>query len=260
MRGKASSARRMAQATRCVKLIFDWPLASRCLFSSRRFSSSVRTGIVRAEVAVGICRLASMFSTMRTAPPRIGCRMSPGSTATRATAFERAPAAGAGSRVSVCSAPDLPGSRGLRGRGPGWLRCGGLGLRRPRGDGRALPGFARHADQLVEVLLPAGFHARPVLPVLLEHVEREHVVAAEVLDEGVQERVLLGGAHRESLARPVPAVPRLSPQGCAAAPATDSKLGAERDSLPRSGGGVWGVRRSTGDRQQARSGAGFTPA
>ena len=95
----------MAQATRWVKLTLPCPAASRCLLRRRRFSSSVRTGIVRAEVAVGTWRLASMFSTIRTAPPRIGWRMSPGRMETRATAFERSPGATAGTswRASVCS-------------------------------------------------------------------------------------------------------------------------------------------------------------
>ncbi len=95
----------MAQATRWVKLTFPCPEASRCLLRRRRFSSSVRTGIVRTEVAVGTWRLASMFSTIRTAPPRIGWRMSPGRMETRATAFERSPGATAGTswRASVCS-------------------------------------------------------------------------------------------------------------------------------------------------------------
>jgi hypothetical protein len=120
MRGKVSSARRIAQATRCVKLTLLWPADSRLLLSRRRFSSSVRTGSVRTEVAVGIARLASMFSTMRTAPPRIGCRMSPGRIAGSATAFERSfVATPCGSwRTSVCSGafsgPAL-GSAGLAG-------------------------------------------------------------------------------------------------------------------------------------------------
>ncbi len=104
MRGKASSARRIAQAMMCVKLILGCPAGSRCLLSSRRFSSSVRTAIVRTEVAVGIWRLASMFSTRRTAPPRIGCRMSPGRIAGITTALERSVVAGvAGCRASVGS-------------------------------------------------------------------------------------------------------------------------------------------------------------
>jgi len=42
-------------------------------------------------------------------------------------------------------------------------------------------------------------------------------------------------------------------------PGTGSGLRAQRDSLRRSERGVWGVRRSTGDRQRAASAAGFTP-
>src|SRR5256885_16704284 len=38
----------------------------------RRFSSSSLTGILRCEVAVGTARLASMFSTILSAGPRIG--------------------------------------------------------------------------------------------------------------------------------------------------------------------------------------------
>ena len=114
IRGNASNARRIAHATMWVKLTFVWPVDSRCLLRRRRFSSSVRTGIVRTDVAVGIWRLASMFSTMRTAPPRIGWRMSPGSTDTRATAVERPPAEACGSvRASVCRpwpAGGAPGS------------------------------------------------------------------------------------------------------------------------------------------------------
>ncbi len=46
-----------------------------------------------------------MFSTMRTAPPRIGCRMSPGRIVGRATALERSRSAGAWAscRTSVCN-------------------------------------------------------------------------------------------------------------------------------------------------------------
>ena len=84
----------MAHATMWVKLILPWPLAWRCLLRRRRFSSTVRTGIVRTEVAVGTESEASMFSTIRMAPPRIGCRMSPGRIDVRATALER-PASGA---------------------------------------------------------------------------------------------------------------------------------------------------------------------
>jgi hypothetical protein len=86
----------MAQATRCVKLILLAAVASRCLLRMRRFSSSVRTGMLRIEVAVGTVRLASMFSTTRSAPPRIGCAMSPGRIAgtARALLFSRARAVG----------------------------------------------------------------------------------------------------------------------------------------------------------------------
>src|ERR1044071_5376105 len=42
----------------------------------RRFSSRTLTGIRRFEVAVGTVRLASMFSTILSAPPRIGTAFS----------------------------------------------------------------------------------------------------------------------------------------------------------------------------------------
>ena len=45
------------------------------------------------EVAVGTVRLASMFSTMRMAPPRIGCAMSPGRIAGTTSAFDLGAAA-----------------------------------------------------------------------------------------------------------------------------------------------------------------------
>jgi len=92
----------MAQAMTWVKLTRGCPVESRCLLSSRRFSSSVRTGMVRAEVAVGTDRLASMFSTARTAPPRIGCSTSPGRIGTRASARDRS-AGTSGDRGTACS-------------------------------------------------------------------------------------------------------------------------------------------------------------
>ena len=104
----------MAQATRCVKLTLLRPSDSRCLFRIRRFSSSVRTGISRSEVAVGTWRLASMFSTMRRAPPRMGWAMSPGRMAGSTTAFvfserERpAKAPGGRPRPVAARSPPLP--------------------------------------------------------------------------------------------------------------------------------------------------------
>jgi len=66
--------------------------------------------MVRTEVAVGTESEASMFSTSRTAPPRIGWRMSPGRIETGAIAFERGPAGTSGTsrraRVGRASARD----------------------------------------------------------------------------------------------------------------------------------------------------------
>ena len=42
-------------------------------------------------------------------------------------------------------------------------------------------------------------------------------------------------------------------RGCGAAHRGGNELGAERDSLPRSEGGVWGVRRSTPQNKERRS-------
>ena len=100
-----------------MKLILPAPRAARCLLSSVRFSSSVRTAMVRMEVAVGTPRLASMFSTMRSAPPRMGWAMSPGMSETGARAFERAGAAGgaaAWTRITVV---------------PGWAVASGTAAR-----------------------------------------------------------------------------------------------------------------------------------
>ncbi len=74
MPGYASRARRIAHAKTCVKEIFDCSAAARCSLISRRFSSARRMGIWRCVVAVGTPRLASMFSAIRSAVPRIGVR------------------------------------------------------------------------------------------------------------------------------------------------------------------------------------------
>jgi hypothetical protein len=74
-------------------------------------------------------------------------------------------------------------------------------LRRRRGRGRnhhldRRGCFLRDDPELpVEVVPPARLHRPPVLAVLLEEVEREDVVAAEVADQRVEERVGLHGAH-----------------------------------------------------------------
>ena len=108
----------MAQATRCVKLTLPAPWALRCLLRMVRFSSSVRTGTVRTDVAVGMVRLASMFSTMRTAPPRIGCAMSPGRMAGTTSAFERdAPGAPDSARTSCTGRATTSAAAGLAAAG-----------------------------------------------------------------------------------------------------------------------------------------------
>ena len=56
---------------------------------------------MRAEVAVGTVREASMFSTRRMAPPRMGCRTSPGRIDVRATAAVRLGAAAAGAMIGL---------------------------------------------------------------------------------------------------------------------------------------------------------------
>ena len=124
-----------------------------------------------------------MFSTRRTAPPRIGCRMSPGRIAGTATARERWLVAGppAGARASAASSRGAVAS----GRGASFTMT-------VTGDGS---GSGGRPSGLVEVGAPAGLDGRTVLPVLLEQVEGERVVRPEVGDEGLQERIGLGCAH-----------------------------------------------------------------
>src|SRR4051812_45173851 len=65
---------------RCVKLTFPRPVRDRWLLRIWRLTSSSFAGTLRTDVAVGTPRLASMFSTMRAAAPRIGLVVSPSST------------------------------------------------------------------------------------------------------------------------------------------------------------------------------------
>ena len=101
MRGKVSSARRIAQAMMCATLTFGlaW---SRVRFRIWRFSSSVRTGTVRIEVALGTRRLSSMFSTSRNRLPRMGWAMSPGMSTAGGASVRVAPRV-ASAAVCVCA-------------------------------------------------------------------------------------------------------------------------------------------------------------
>jgi hypothetical protein len=143
----------MAQATRWVKLILLAAVASRCLLRIRRFSSSVRTGMLRIEVAVGTVRLASMFSTTRSAPPRMGWAMSPGRMAGTVRALHLvARKAGGGILTTERSRWRLGRRRGRDGgppRGPGRPVRGAERVRvpvpasGPRGGGRNTPASSR---------------------------------------------------------------------------------------------------------------------
>ena len=61
IRGCSFAALTMAQAMTWVKEAFDCPVSVRWLLTTRRFSSSDLTGMVRMEVAVGTASDASMF-------------------------------------------------------------------------------------------------------------------------------------------------------------------------------------------------------
>ena len=114
-----------------------------------------------------------MFSTMRMAPPRIGVAMSPGRIAGTISAFEP--------RVAPRGADAGGADERRRARG----RLGGA--RAGRARRRAAGAGAVDAQQAVEVLAPGRVHGRAVAAVLLEQVQREHVVRAEIVDEGVHE-------------------------------------------------------------------------
>src|SRR5438132_5787818 len=97
----------MAQATMCVNDAFDCPLSVRWLFTTRRFSSSALTGIVRTDVAVGTDSDASMFWAIFPAAPRSGVAL--GDVAGTGTGRG---GAGAGAGVGAAGG----GERGLRSR------------------------------------------------------------------------------------------------------------------------------------------------
>ena len=158
----------MAQAIRWVKLTLPGPEASRCLLRTRRFSSSVRTGTPRIEVAVGMARLASMFSAMRSAPPRIGVAMSPG----RRTGSMPAPwiargRAAAAARTSVAGRAALGGPAASAATVTGRSGSAGTPIRRSK--------YCRQEGSTL---------ARS-LPVLLEQADRELVVRTEIVDQRV---------------------------------------------------------------------------
>jgi hypothetical protein len=115
----------MAQATTWVKLTFPLPAVSLCLLMIRRFSSSVRTGISRMEVAVGRARLASMFSTTRSAPPRMGWAMSPGRIGASAMARRAAGlCAGSERAIAVPASGSTAASGAAAGRAAGGASAG----------------------------------------------------------------------------------------------------------------------------------------
>ncbi len=100
--GKALSAWMIAQETRCVKETFDCSVAARWSLMRRRFSSASLIGTCRCVVAVGTARLASMFSAIRRAPPRIG-RRSPSTAGPRGVAGLAGGVTGAGAGTAAAS-------------------------------------------------------------------------------------------------------------------------------------------------------------
>ena len=94
----------------CVNDTLPRPVRASWLFKIDRFTSRSFAGMVRTEVAVGTARLAAMFSTCRTAPPRSGCASAGAGVAT--TGFGSAAGRGAalaglagGVRSALAAAP-----------------------------------------------------------------------------------------------------------------------------------------------------------
>src|SRR5689334_15018181 len=94
---------------RWVKLTLPRPVRDRWLLRIWRLTSSSFAGTLRTDVAVGTPRLASMFSTMRAAAPRIGFGVSPSTTSGDKQlppgAGAGAGAAGAGAGAGAVAAP-----------------------------------------------------------------------------------------------------------------------------------------------------------
>ncbi len=148
--GNFSIARRMAKAMKCVNEVLPRPCCLRYWLTMRRFSSKTLTGTLRFEVAVGTPRLVSMFSTIFSAPPRIGAA-SPFACGARRRASPPAPA---GSQAAAASPLRL---RRRRQRGGVCVRGSrGFRLRLRRRPARASSAATGHAPAADAPLPPAA--------------------------------------------------------------------------------------------------------
>src|SRR3954470_17711049 len=165
--GTFATARTAANAMRWVKLTFPRPVRDRWLFRIWRLTSSSFAGTLRTDVAVGTPRLASMFSTIRAAAPRIGFVVSPSSTS---------------GAVPLPAGGGVGGGAGGGGGGGGGRRRG----RRGRSD-RDRPvagarGGAARGHVVGEELLPGRCHRRRIRQVLAVHLVDESGVGAQILE------------------------------------------------------------------------------
>ena len=129
--GTASIARTMANAIRWVNVTLLPPVFRWWRLMRRRFSESSLTGISRTDVAVGMVRLASMFSTIRAPTPLIALDSAPSGSEI----------SGASSRAgSAAPSPDAPLDAEAIGFGAGAEEAdGSLDAAEPGGVGAPSP-------------------------------------------------------------------------------------------------------------------------
>src|SRR5215207_6001795 len=135
---------------KCVYEALPRLCSFRYWLTSARFSSSTLTGTCRFDVAVGTVKLVSMFSTILSAPPRMGC------------ASPRACGVAAGAWAGAASA----------------CAPGGAGAVAAR---RAL------AQQLHEVRAPGLVHQRGVAAVTTQQALHVGRVRAEALRDNLRQ-------------------------------------------------------------------------
>ena len=120
---------------------------------SRRFSESSLTAISRTEVAVGMVRLASMFSTIRRPTPLMGEASAPSGSTTP----------GAASRAGSSAGAEPPAGAGALARGGGGAGAGaaaggapspwaGRGAPLPEGSGAIIVAFLFDSDASAPML------------------------------------------------------------------------------------------------------------
>src|SRR4051794_38347293 len=186
---------------RCVKLTLPRPGRERWLFRICRLTSSSFAGTLRTEVAVGTPRLASMFSTIRAAAPRIGFGVSPSRTSGGVPAGVRGSGGGSWRSVTDGAAAAAGGGAGTAAGGPSPAGGGGGGAGGRRGPGGRLlargdrgrgggrrwrcrcrgrgaiavgdPGRGARGDVVGEELLPRRCHRAGVRHVLAVHLVDE---------------------------------------------------------------------------------------